>query len=209
MDKSKFAVSTYDKVADKYTKQYFNDLTDIPYIDKFLSYLPTKAKTLDVGCGPGTFAKYLVKKGHKVEGIDLSSEMLKIARKKVPRAKFVSMDMRKLSYPDKEFDGLLVAYSLIHIPSEEVADTLRGFYRVLKPGGSMLVIVQKGEPDRVVDEPLKKGEKIFINFFTKKRLSDFFSKAGFKIDYQEELPMQDPDSLSDRVIYTIASRPKN
>lgn len=208
-DKSKFAVDVYDKIAEKYTQQYFDDLTDLPYIDKFLDYLPIEAIILDIGCGPGTFTQYLVKKGYRVEGADLSSEMLKIARKKIPGVKFTSMDMRKLKYPPEEFEGLLVAYSLIHIPSAEIPDALKGFYRVLKPGGSMLVIAQKGEPDKVVDEPLKKGEKIFINFFTKKRLFDFISEAGFEIDYQEELPMQDADSLSDRVIYTIASKPKN
>lgn len=69
MDKSKFAVSTYDKIAEVYTKQYFNDLTDIPYIDKFLAQLPPSTKILDIGCGPGTFSKYLKSKGFSVGGL--------------------------------------------------------------------------------------------------------------------------------------------
>ena len=206
MDKSKFVVSTYDKIADKYTQQYFDDLTDAPYIDKFLAFLPKEAKLLDVGCGPGTFTKYLLKKGFDVEGLDLSQEMLKIAKEKVPQVEFKKMDMRNLSYPNETFDGLLVAYSLIHIPSEEIPLTLKGFSRILKSKGQIMVIVQGGEPDKIVDEPLKKGEKIFINFFTKARLTDFLNQAGFEVEYQEELPMKDTDSLSDRVIYTIAKK---
>lgn len=206
IDQSRFAVSTYNKIADKYTKQYFNDLTDIPYIDKFLNGLPPQVKILDIGCGPGTFSQHLQKKGFVVEGIDLSEEMIKIAKQKVQGVTFQIMDMRKLDYPENYFDGLLVAYSLIHIPSEEITQTLKGFIRVLKPNGSMMVIAQGGEADRVVDEPLKKGEKIFINFFTKERLSGFFKDAGFTITYQEELPMKDPDSLSDKVIYMFAKK---
>lgn len=208
MDKSKFAVSTYDKIADKYTQQYFNDLTDATYIDKFIALLPKNSKVLDVGCGPGTFTKYLLERGFDVEGVDLSSKMLRIAKEKLPRAKFTQMDMRKLKYLNESFDGLLVAYSLIHIPSEEIPDTLRGFYRILKSGGVALIIAQKGEPDKIVEEPLKKGEKIFINFFTKDRLTKFLREIGFKIEYQGERPMKDPDSLSDRVIYTIVRKTK-
>jgi len=206
MDKSKFAVSTYNKIADAYTKQYFNDLTDLPYIDKFLLKLPASAKILDIGCGPGTFTQYLQQKGFEVEGIDLSEEMIKIAKEKVPGVTFRLMDMRKLEYPDNSFGGLLVAYSLIHIPSEEIPSTLLGFKKVLKTGGYMMIIAQGGEPDKIVDEPLKEGEKIFINFFTKERLSDFLKNADFSMEYQEEMPMQDPDSLSDKVIYTVTRK---
>lgn len=206
MDKSKFAVSTYNKIANKYTQQYFNDLTDAPYVDKFLALLSKSAKVLDIGCGPGTFTKYLLEKGFDVEGIDLSSEMLRIAEEKVPQTKFTQMDMRKLTFEDGSFDGLLVAYSLIHIPSEEISTTLKGFYQILKFGGVALIIVQKGEPDKIVDEPLKEGEKVFINFFTKDRLTKFLTDACFKVEYQEERVMKDSDSLSDKVIYTIARK---
>lgn len=206
MDKSKFAVSTYNKVADKYAQKYFDDLTDTPYINKFLALLPKSAKVLDIGCGPGTFTKYLLGKGFDVEGIDLSSEMLRLARENVPQAKFAEIDMRKLTYPDESFDGLLVAYSLIHIPSEEIPAALKGFYRILKLGGVVLIVAQKGKPDKIVDEPLKEGEKIFINFFTKERLTKFLTEAGFKVEYQEETAANDPDSLSDSVIYTIARK---
>jgi ubiquinone/menaquinone biosynthesis C-methylase UbiE len=170
MDISKFVVSTYNKIADTYTNQYFNDLTDTPYIDKFINTIQFNAKILDIGCGPGTFSRYLKEKGFDVKGIDLSEEMLHIAENKLPDIKFKLMDMRQISYPDESFDGLFAAYSLIHIPSEEAHDTLEGFHRILKPAGKIMIIVQGGESDRIADEPLKKGEKIFINFFTKKKV---------------------------------------
>jgi len=207
MDKSKFAVSTYNKIADEYTKQYFNELTDTPWIDRFLDCLPKGAKILDIGCGPGTFTGYVANKGYKIKGIDLSSKMINIAREKVPGIDFKVADMRKLSYEGEVFDGLLAAYSLIHIPSKEMVATLKGFYRILQKGGVLLVIAQKGEPDKIVDELLKEGERIFVNFFTKSRLSKFLKKAGFEIKFQEETEMQDSDSLSDRVIYAIAQKP--
>ncbi len=206
MDKSKFAVATYNKIADVYTNQYFKDLTDIPHIDKFLERLPGGAKILDIGCGSGQFSKYMISKGFKAEGIDLSSEMVKVAKERVPEAEFGVGDMRNLSFDDNTFDGLLVAYSLIHIPSEEIEKTLIGFLRILKKNGYIQIIAQKGDPDKVVAEPLMKGERMFINFFTKKRLSDYLQKASFRVEYIKVTDMQDPESLSDRVIYVIARK---
>ncbi len=205
-DKSKLAVSTYEKIADIYTKQYFNDLTDTPFIDKFLEKLAERAHILDVGSGPGQFTKYIMDKGFRVIGVDYSHEMLATARKMVPNGNFHHADMRDLPFGNAEFDGLLVAYSLIHIPSEDIPKTLDGFYKILKPGGYIEVIAQKGEADKVIDEPFLPTEKMFFNFFTKERLAKFLKDAGFEIDYQFQTESKDPDSASDMVIYTIAKK---
>ena len=206
MDKGKFAVSTYNKIADVYTNQYFNDLTDTPYIDRFLEKLPKGAKVLDVGCGPGEFSKYILARGFNIQGIDLSEEMVRLAKNKVPEVKFDVMDMRNLRFKNETFEGLLVAYSLIHIPSDEIAKTLKGFWRVLKKHGYLEIVAQKGDPDKIVDEPLMKGEKMFINFFTKEKLSNYLQAADFNTEYLEERAVQDPNSLSDKVIYVIAQK---
>lgn len=206
MKQAEIVIPTYAKIANRYAEVYFDDLSDAPFLDKFISYLPPQAKVVDIGCGPGNFTRQLTGRGFNVKGIDLSNEMLTIARDRVPEGDFKMMDMRKLDYPDETFDGLLVAYSLIHIPSSEIPETLRGFYGVLKPNGVVLVIAQRGEPDRVVDEPLQPGEKMFVNFFTKDSMSDVLTKAGFVIEYQEEKPSQDPNSFSDAVIYTIGKK---
>lgn len=207
MDKSKFSVSTYNKIAEKYTDIYFNDLSDKPIIDRFLSLLPSNAKILDIGCGPGNFTNYILKKNFHIEGIDLSTEMIKIATKKVPKCKFELMDMRKLKFPANNFDGLLLAYSLINIPSEEIPNTLKGFYRVLKSKGIMLIIAQNGEPDQIIDEPLQKGEKIFTNFFTVERLSKFLKDAGFQIEYEDMTRIGDKSFPSQKIIYMIVKKP--
>lgn len=206
MKQVKIVIPTYAKIANRYAEVYFDDLSDAPFLDKFISFLPPQAKVADIGCGPGNFTRYLIERGFNVEGIDLSNGMLTIARDRVPEGDFKMMDMRKLDYSDETFDGLLVAYSLIHIPSDQIHETLTGFYRVLKPNGVVLIIAQRGEPDRVVDEPLKPGEKMFVNFFTKDSMSDVLTKAGFVIEYQEEKPSQDPNSYSGAVIYTIGKK---
>lgn len=206
MDINNVAIATYGKIADKYSNQYFNDLTDSPYIDKFLEKLPKVAKVLDVGSGPGQFSQYMAQKGFEVTGIDYSKEMLELAKQNVPNIQFLYMDMRNLEFKEASFEGVLAAYSLIHIASGELLATLKGFYKVLKPQGFLEIIAQKGEPDQIIDEPFMPSEKMFFNFFTKERLTNYLEDAGFQITYQLETDSQDPDSVSDKIIYTIAQK---
>jgi ubiquinone/menaquinone biosynthesis C-methylase UbiE len=206
MDKSKLAVDTYEKIAGKYAAQYFDDLTDIPYIDRFLDLLPRHGDILDIGSGPGQFDKYMLEKGFRVVGIDFSKEMIKIAKAKVPNGDFRMMDMRHLDFPENTFDGIYAAYSLIHIPSEEIVETLTGFYKVLKNGGYIEIGVQQGEADKIINEPFMPSEKMFFNFFTPERLSKFVEEAGFSIISQELMSIDDAETMSDKVIYTIAKK---
>ena len=50
------------------------------------------------------------------------------------------------------------------------------------------------------------SEKMFINFFTQARLSNYLQQSGFEIIYQEETTSQDPDSMSAHIIYTIGKK---
>ncbi len=199
--------SVFGKIAKKYTKQYFNDQTDFPYIDRFLNSLLPKGKVLDVACGPGMLTKYILNKGFRAEGIDLSPEMLAIARQKVPSANFQVMDMRALDYPAQHFDGIVVAYGLIYLPSSELGLALKGFYRILKPGGSIFLINQEGEPDHEEHESMKPDETLYVNFFTPQSISDALSKASFTITSQTVMPTDNPDVMARAVIYTLAKKP--
>ena len=117
------------------------------------------------------------------------------------------MDMRNTTYPQGFFDGLFLAYSLIHIPSSEIGETLNNFYKILKTDGVILILVQKGEPDRIIEEPLKSGERIFLNLFTKKRLAHFLRLAHFNIIYQKEV--YEPTyskSPGNNYIFTLAKK---
>ncbi len=200
-----YVEDTYAKIAQAYTDEFFDDKADLPFVDKLVSVLSQGARILDIGSGPGQFSKYLTEKGFKVEGIDVSDEMLVIARSKVPEVGFAKMDMRKLEFADHAFDGILAAYSIIHIPTPELPGVLAEMKRVLKPGGYALFIVQEGEADQVVDEPLAEGEKVFMNFFSTGRLNDLLTSAGLKIIEQRIGEQTSEEVLSSKVIFTLAS----
>ncbi len=196
----------YTAIADAYTQRYFSDLSDAWIVEELVAALAPISRVLDVGCGPGTFTRYLAGRGLHAEGIDLSPDMLRIAGERVPEATFRQMDMRVLAYPDGTFDGVLAAYSLIHIPDAEVVAVLAEFRRVLRPGGVLLVLGQRGASDHVEDDPLAPGERVFVNFLDAEALRRDLVEAGFWIHRLEQAGSADAESMSAGIVWALGER---
>ncbi|GAA4582317.1 class I SAM-dependent methyltransferase [Planotetraspora phitsanulokensis] len=96
----------------------------------------------DVGCGPGHVTAYLRSLGVTAFGIDLSPEMIALARDAHPELRFEVGLMGALDVEDASLAGVLANYSIIHTPPERLPETLAEFHRVLAPGGHLLLSFQ-------------------------------------------------------------------
>jgi SAM-dependent methyltransferase len=111
-----------------------------------LARLQPQDRVLDIGTGTGLVA--LRAASHVahglVIGIDHSPGMLKQARANAGRCgvSFRRMDAEHLRFPDHYFDVVLSLYALLHFPEPLAA--LREMYRVLRPGGRVVIGVGKG-----------------------------------------------------------------
>ena len=94
---------------------------------------------LDVGCGTGRHLSFL-RRHYAVVGVDASREMLRVARRRLPRTRLILADMRHFRL-DGTFDVVSCLYSAIgHLKTErDLAVTFANFARHLKPGGVALV----------------------------------------------------------------------
>jgi SAM-dependent methyltransferase len=93
---------------------------------------------LDVGCGcSGRFARLLVGQGYEVEGIDVSAEMIALARVRNPDAIFYHADVCEW-VPDKRYDFITAWDSIWHVPLERSEGVLRKLCGALNPGGVLI-----------------------------------------------------------------------
>jgi ubiquinone/menaquinone biosynthesis C-methylase UbiE len=93
-------------------------------------------RTLDVGCGTGTFAVALAERGGKVWGVDASPEMLSEARAKGSRARFKEGNAEALPFKDGWFERVVMRLSLQHVTRPRA---LAEAARVLVPGGRIAI----------------------------------------------------------------------
>lgn len=133
-------------------------------------------KVLDAGCGTGNFSFKLAKLGSKVCGIDISTDMLNIARQKLEEnpqdIDFQQMDLYNLSFPDNYFDAVfsMAAFEFIKEPQKAYKE----LSRVAKPGAKILIgtINRDSKWGKLYQELALQDPKSVFNFADFKNLDE-------------------------------------
>lgn len=121
--------------------------------DGVLNYLQNANKILDQGCGTGIIAIPLAKAGKEVQGIDINSQMLAVAKNNTPkklrkRLKFQRGDALNLKFEDCSFDGIVSNNVIFYV--NDPKRLLQEAYRTLKPSGRLVIA---GPKPAYVNEP--------------------------------------------------------
>ena len=115
-------------------------------------------RALDAGTGAGAFALALASLVREVVGIDVVPELLAEARKRAPaNAGFVEGDATALPFEPDSFDIACTARTLHHVARPELL--LAELDRVLRPGGTMLVVDQLAPVDPLAAIELNRFEQ--------------------------------------------------
>jgi len=151
----------YDKV---YSKKKYDE--EVAFIKSVISNFKVKGKNLlDMACGTGTHAKKFADSGFNVTGVDINSEMLKIAKAKVKSATFLEGSMQTFKSKEK-FDIITCLFSAINYNKNisELKTTIKNFHNLLNNGGILIFDLGfvKGQEEK------KSG--VFIDAYSEKDL---------------------------------------
>jgi ubiquinone/menaquinone biosynthesis C-methylase UbiE len=135
--------SSYDRVADEYVRCIYDELGHKPLDRQLLNRFADRVKgaglACDLGCGPGQVARYLREQGVAVCGVDLSPGMIERASQLNPGVEFRQGDMTALDVPDETWAGITAFYAIVNLPPADVEQALCEMWRVLRPGGLLLL----------------------------------------------------------------------
>lgn len=111
--------------------------------DKFINKLPSKGYILDFGCGSGRDTKYFLAKDFKVDAIDGSIELCKIASE-YTNIKVRHMYFNELSIVNK-YDGIWACSSILHLSLDDLVDVFKRMSKALKDEGIIYTSFKYGD----------------------------------------------------------------
>lgn len=132
----------YNQCAEAYNETTLNIEFDSKR-EMLLKYLQPNAHILDLGCGSGRDSKGFLQKGYKVTAVDGSKELCKIASKNIGQDVICQL-FNELDAVN-EFDGVWACASLLHLPTNELKQTLKRVEKALKKDGYFYASFKYGD----------------------------------------------------------------
>jgi SAM-dependent methyltransferase len=134
----------------------------------------------DVGCGTGRLAPFLAARGLSPRGIDLSPQMVRVARRDHPDFAFDVGDMRSLPFEDASLAGVVCWYSLIYLAPADRPLAFGELARVVKPGGCLVTAFKAGQNElRRAGRTTNLGVEFDVYWLSTEEMQRLVSDAGF------------------------------
>lgn len=157
---------------------------------------------LEAGVGSGS-ALSLYGPSVSLVGVDLSHDMLKIARERVEKGlsnveAIVEMDLMTLAFPDASFDGVVCMFTITAVP--DAGRVMAEFARVVRPGGVVMIASHfeaKSGPWRVTDALLTPFAKR-LGWNPSMPIDGVLGAPGLTLESHEKLP---PAGLIDLLVF--------
>jgi demethylmenaquinone methyltransferase/2-methoxy-6-polyprenyl-1,4-benzoquinol methylase len=195
------ARETYNKISRVY--DYFAGIFEKKYRNRALTLLNIKKGeiVLELGFGTGHCLKKmaeLVGEEGKVYGIDISSRMQEVSKRRLQKAGLLDRvelycgDALELPYEDNKFDAVFMSFTLELFDTPEIPKVLDEIKRVLKPGGRLGVVsMSKEDGDSLLLRLYERLHEKFPQYIDCRPIyvEQSIRGAGFEIKYKEEVKL--------------------
>jgi len=173
--KKKKVVKNYDSKRLKGIKQGINRQIE----RELISSLVEGKEILEIGPGTGFITTVLQKKGN-VTALEPSKEMIKRAKKRAPKAKYLNIELFSFS-TKKKFDTIVAIRVLGHFSLKEMEMALKYFSKFLKIKGILIFNLENKSKIRYFIRKIKKRKRIKTHQYSKEEIIEILQKKGFEV----------------------------
>lgn len=151
------------------------------------------ASILEIGCGPGNITKYLLSKrpNFEIYGVDIAPNMIVLAKKNNPTARFDIMDSRKITEIHGKFDGIVCGFCMPYLSPSDCEKLINDSYDLLVDNGLFYLSFVEGNPKNSGFQTGSSGDRMLFYYHSpqdvKSKLIEFKFKEIqiFNIDYKK------------------------
>lgn len=193
-DRYKETFETWNKVASLYQDKFmYLNLYNESY-DSLCSLLSVQnAKILELGCGPGNITRYLFAKrpDFHIQGIDISPNMIQLAKANNPTASFQVMDIRKIDQIESKFDGIVCGFCLPYLSEKDCQKLILDSYFLLNNDGLLYISFVEDSKANSGFKSASSGDRTYFYYHGVENLKLLLSQNSFdlvrilKVNYEK------------------------
>lgn len=207
LSKTGLTIEAYNRHARRYTSKFENySVYKKKIIDFQKKHIPKGANILDLGCGPGNNINTILELDAtcRFTGVDLSEELLGIARKKNPGCRYVCEDIRSVVF-DSTYDVVLAAFCIVHLTDSETEDLIRRISCGLKEGGKLYLSFMEGSGSGFETTSFS-TDRIFFNYYSLPDMVTMLRRCGISPEEIVREEYVEPDDSITTDIFIFATK---
>ncbi len=190
---------SYDRIANFWNGDDFNRGNGIDAHMRAIRFVDQPGPALDVGCGSsGRFVDLLIESGFSVEGLDISKEMIRLARERHPLVAFHCIDVCRWK-ADKHYSLVTAWDSIWHLDIARQESVLRTLCVALEEGG-VLIFTAGGTYSSKEKSAECMGQPVYYGVLGIPRLLDLLSSVGMNLCHLEF------DQYPEKHLYVVAKK---
>lgn len=203
------APAIFDKHALVYEEKYMDVSMYWESLDFFCNKVHREgAEILDIACGPGNVARYLLDKrpDFRLTGTDLAPNMLDLARKNAPEAEFLLLDARDTGSLGRKFDAVVCAFVAPYLSKPEVMALIDTAASTLRDQGVLYLSTMEDDHDKSLLQTNRFGDQLMMYYHEADYLCAAMEQKGLSCAYLQRLPAVDGVSV-DLVVVGLKAPP--
>ena len=182
MDPYAEIIRTWSKVAGVYAEK-FMDLTiyNATYTAFCERIASDNASILEIGCGPGNIRRFIKHKQpqFKIDAMDISPEMIEIARSNCSDVHFFVMDARDIGQLKKKYQGIICGFCIPFLMPEDFQKFMADCAALMDEQGSIYISFVEGEAEQSGYKFSSTGDRTYFNYYPLSVVKEALAKHGF------------------------------
>jgi 2-polyprenyl-3-methyl-5-hydroxy-6-metoxy-1,4-benzoquinol methylase len=201
------AVDLFNKLADSYQQRFFSVEAYKEPLLTFLSYLPENASVLDIACGPGNISHFVLtqKPGLKLLGIDLAENMIDLARKNNPDARFLVHNALEIDQLEGSFDAIISGFLFPYFSMDQVELFMQKVSLKLEKNGVLYISTMEDRYEHSRMRTSSTGDQLMMYYYESDFLTALLEKNGFRVvlKHTQDYVLSETETDTDLILIAV------